>query len=77
MKGMSSLSLEYCIWLSSILYYVSGVKAQLWYSLRNTKDSFLRTQIHIFLHFSDDMSLISPFFNMLNEIILFQILYSI
>jgi hypothetical protein len=64
MKGMSSfLSLEYCVWLNSTLYYVSGVKARLGYSLRNIKDSFLRIQIHLFLHFSYDMSSISPFFS--------------
>jgi hypothetical protein len=67
--------LEYCVWLSSILYFVSGVNAWLGYSLRNIKDSFLRTQIHLFFHFSYDMSLISHFFLISNEIILLQILY--
>jgi hypothetical protein len=76
MKGMSSFfSLEYCVWLNSTLYYASGVKARLGYSLRNIKDSFLHIQIHLFFHFSYDMSSISPFFLMSNEIILFQILY--
>jgi hypothetical protein len=57
MKGMSSfLSLEYCVWLNSTLYYVNGVKARLGYSLRNIKDSILWIQIHLFFHFSYDMS---------------------
>ncbi len=38
------------------------------------KDSLLDSQIHLFLHFSHDLFYILPFFLMLNEIILFQIL---
>jgi hypothetical protein len=50
------------------------VKTQLRYPLKNIKDSFLKTQIHIFLHFSYDLFWIAFFF-IWNEIILFQIWY--
>ncbi len=41
----------------------------------NRKDSFQGFPIFFFLHFSHDLSSISPLFLMSNEIILFQILY--
>jgi hypothetical protein len=53
-----------------------GVQTWLGYPFKvlgiHSKDS----QIHLFLHLSHDLSYISTFFLMSNEIILFQILYS-
>ncbi len=59
----------------AILIISPWVKAWWGSPLWNTNDSFLRIQIHLFFHFSDELSYTSPFFLMSNEIILFQILY--
>jgi len=39
-----------------MLRFNDKVKAWLGLPLKNTKDSLLRTQIHLFLHFSYDLS---------------------
>jgi hypothetical protein len=49
----------------------SWLKYHIWTLRTHSKDS----QIHLFLHFSHDLSYISLFFLMSNVIILFQILY--
>jgi hypothetical protein len=56
------------------LHYKCWVKGWLGYPPMNTKNSLIRTQIHLCLHFFNDPPWISPFFLMSNEIILFQIL---
>jgi len=56
------------IWFSTMSLTWSGYP--LWNIRTHSKDF----QIHLFLHFSHDMSYISPFFLMSNEIILYQIL---
>jgi hypothetical protein len=56
---------QYIWWVQTWLGY------HIWTLRTHSKDS----QIHLFFHFSHDMSYISPFFLMSNEIILLQILY--
>jgi hypothetical protein len=59
------------IWKPSWIFKVQAwLVYPLWVMGMHSKDF----QIHLFLHFSHDMSYISPFF-ISNEIILFQILY--
>jgi hypothetical protein len=51
------------------------VQAWLGYHIWTVKTHSKDFQIHLFLHFSHNLSYISPFFLMSNEIILFQFLY--
>jgi len=59
----------------SMMIFYNRVKAWLGYPLKNTLDSFLRTQIYLFFHFSYDLLKFPFFLFMSNEIILFQILH--
>ncbi len=67
-----SLTFNATSWISFI---VLGVQARLRYHIWTLKTCSKDSQIPLFLYFSHNMSYISHFFFMSNEIILFQILH--